>query len=95
LTTLRDALNAALHGWELEAYINSFGYLLIRSTVAGNNSNIDLASTLAGSTVNAAIGLPEAGYTGRTGVTRASTKLNTESKAYIYTIEIAGDYPEA
>lgn len=95
LQEIVDALNQVLLGWELEAVRTEFGFLLIRATVEGNNSKIELDSTGGGSTINASLGFPTAGRAEDSGVTQPITKVSTEALTLIVTADYTIDLPWA
>ena len=91
-TVLVDALNTLLRGYELEAVQSPFFFLWVRSTVAGDNSQLDLDSVVNGSTANTKLGLPS-GATVKTGITQAVFKWPDEALSLIYRVNLTGDVP--
>jgi len=90
---LVDSINAAVRGYELEAVRSDFGFLWLRSTVAGDNSDLDLDSTVNGSTANNKLGWSTAGKTS-VGTTQSVTKAQNDALTIIYRVEISGDLPQ-
>lgn len=85
------SLNTVLRGYQLEAVRSEFGFLWVRATVAGDNSQLFIEAE-AGSSANTELGLPVATTT-KTGITQAITKLASELLMIIYRIKINGDIP--
>lgn len=90
---LVDSINAAVRGYELEAVRSDFGFLWLRSTVAGDNSDLDLDSVANGSTANTKLGWSTAGKAD-TGTTQSVTKAQNDALTIIYRVEISGDLPQ-
>jgi hypothetical protein len=89
-----DALNAAILGYEAEAIRSEFGYLWFRATVQGDNSELDLNTEAAGSTINTDLGFAS-GATSRTGTTQTFEKLTKNAATIIYRFAFWGNLPEA
>ena len=85
-----DAINARVRGWQLEAVRSRFGFLWVRGTVAGNNSDVDIDNP--SGMANAVLGLP-ASPTQRTGLTQVVRKLPPDALTVIYRFSISGDLP--
>lgn len=80
-----DALNEILIGDQLEAVRTEFGILIIRGTVEGDNSRIQLDTNGNGSTINASLGLDPAGLANKTGESQSITKVYDEALTLIVT----------
>lgn len=87
-----NALNQVLRGYELEAVASPFGFLWIRGTVAGDNSQVDLDSEVNGSTANSKLGLGT-GAQVRTGITQSVLKWADDALTIIYRVNLTGDIP--
>lgn len=92
VTTLANALNKVLRGYELEALRSTFGFLWIRATVAGNKAQLDKGSTASGGTANAKLGLSTAEQQ-RVGLTQTIRKFAGDALTIIYRANISGDLP--
>jgi hypothetical protein len=92
--TVADALNKQLRGYGLEAIRSQAGFLWIRATVAGYNSQLDKVSTAAGGTANAKLGLSTS-QEQKTGLTQVVRKLPLEALTIIYRVNVSGDLPVA
>jgi hypothetical protein len=89
VSDLTSALNFAIRGYELEAVRSTFGFLWLRGTVAGDNSDAWMdAETAAGT--NTKLGLPS-GATQRTGITQSITKAPEDALTILYRINITGN----
>lgn len=88
-----DAINAAVRGYGVEATLDSFGHLLFRGTVAGDNSVLELDSEANGSTINTKTGLTGAGGSSETGVTQVVRKFPTDAETFIVRFNNSGDLP--
>ena len=91
VATLVNALNYALRGYEMEAVRSTFGFLWLRGTVAGDNSDVWMDAEGAGAT-NTKLGFPS-GATQKTGITQAITKAPEDALTILYRINITGDVP--
>ena len=87
---IADAINSAIYGFGAEAVVTSFGYLLLRGTMAGDNSTFEVESEGSGSTINSDIGLPSAGADD-TGETQPFTKAPENAVTFIYTSKLSGN----
>lgn len=85
------SLNTVLRGYQMEAVRSEFGFLWIRATVAGDNSQLFIEAE-AGSAANTELGLPTIATT-KTGITQTITKLASELLMIIYRVKINGDIP--
>jgi hypothetical protein len=85
-----DAINAQVRGWQLEAIRSRFGFLWLRGTVAGNNSDVDLDNPAGNA--NAILGLPTS-PTQRTGLSQWVRKLPPDALTIIYRFSLSGDLP--
>lgn len=92
---LADALNQVLLGSQLEAVRTEFGFLLIRGTVEGDNSDIELDTNGNGSTINASLGLNPSGIAEKTGESLPITKAYDEALTLIVTADYTVDLPWA
>jgi len=90
---LADAINVAVRGYELEAVRSELGYLWIRSTVAGDNSQVDLDSVASGSSANVKLGFPTGGAND-VGTTQPVTKGQNDALTIIYRLNMSGDLPQ-
>jgi hypothetical protein len=91
-----DALNEQFLGEELEAVRSEFGFLQIRTTVAGDNATIELDTAANGSTANASLGLdPTSGVAEKTGESQPITKQYDEALTLIVTASYIVDLPWA
>jgi hypothetical protein len=88
---LCDALNYAVRGYQIEAVRSQFGYLWLRGTVAGDNSDLFLDAE-GGSDANTELGLPT-GATQKTGITQPITKVYTDAITFIYRVNLSGNVP--
>jgi hypothetical protein len=88
-----NALNGPILGFGAEAARSTFGYLLLRATMAGNYSTLHVDSEGGGSTINSDIGLPSAGGND-TGETEPFTKDPANAVTFIYTSKISGNLPK-
>jgi hypothetical protein len=88
-----NALNGPILGFGAEAARSTFGYLLLRATMAGNYSTLHVDSEGGGSTINSDIGLPSAGGND-TGETEPFTKDSANAVTFIYTSKISGNLPK-
>lgn len=86
------AINRVVRGYELQAVRSDFGFLWLRGTVAGNNSQVDLDSVANGSTANTPLGFASGGGT-KTGTTQSVTKLYDDALTITYRCAISGDLP--
>lgn len=89
---LVDAINKQVRGYELEAVAGPFHHLWIRSTVAGDNSQLDIDSEANGSTVNSKLGLSTGAQT-KTGITQPVFKWPDEALTIIYRVNLTGQVP--
>jgi hypothetical protein len=85
-----DAINAQVRGWQLEAVRSQFGYLWLRGTVAGNNSDVDIDYPSA--RANDKLGLPGSAEQ-RTGITQVVRKLPPDALTIVYRFSVTGDLP--
>jgi hypothetical protein len=90
---IADAINKQVRGYEIEAFRGTYGDLCIRSTVAGDNSQLDLDDnpTLG---AHVKLGFP-ATETNVVGITESITKLIEEALTIIYRVNLSGDLPIA
>lgn len=88
-----NAINGPILGFGAEAARSTFGYLLLRATMAGNYSTLHIDSEGGGSTINSDIGLPSAGGND-TGETEPFTKAQENAVTFIYTSKISGNLPK-
>jgi len=90
---IADAINKQVRGYEIEAVRTPHGYLMLRSTVAGYNSQLDLsAEPTNGAHALLGLGAVQVQKIGETQVVR---KLPLEALTIIYRMEISGDLPVA
>lgn len=87
-----DAINAHVNGWQLEAVRTNFGFLLVRGTVEGNNSLVDIDNP--SGSANTKLGLPGSA-TQKAGITQTILKLPPDALTIIYRTAISGDLPQA
>ena len=85
------SLNTVLRGYQMEAVRSTFGFLWLRGTVAGDNSQL-LIDAEAGQDANTELGFPS-GATTKTGITQAITKAASDALIIIYRVQITGDVP--
>jgi hypothetical protein len=92
-----DALNAALVGYQVEAVRSQFGYLWVRGTVQGDNSDFRLKSSNDGSTVNVLLGLASGAAVApqRAGLTQIFRKLTKNAATFIYRWSLLGNLPDS
>ena len=88
---LLDPLNKALRGYQLEAVQSTFRHLWIRSTVAGDNSELWLDAEGADGLASL-IGLPTT-ETERRGITEPITKAPSDAMTIIYRVYLTGNVP--
>lgn len=88
---LVDAVNHAVRGYQIEAVRNRFGYIWLRGTVAGDNSDLFLDAEGAEGT-NTDLGLP-AIATQKTGITQPITKAAADAMTFIYRVNLSGNVP--
>lgn len=91
VSDLVDPLNKALRGYQLEAVFSTFRHLWIRSTVAGDNSELWLDAEGA-SGLASLIGLPTV-ETERRGITEPITKAPGDAMTIIYRVYLTGNVP--
>lgn len=94
MQAVADWLNKELRGFELEALRSEFGYLWIRSTVAGDNAQLDLDTLANGSTAMQKLGMGTA-LIQRDGTTQVVLKLPGEAQTILYRVNLSGDLPVA
>jgi hypothetical protein len=96
-TEVEDAINREVVGFEYEAVRSELGYLWIRRTVAGDNSDLDLDSEDNESTASTACGFTSSSSETRheDGVTQEVTKLTKDALTIIYRFVMDGDIPGA
>jgi len=87
---IAEAINSAIYGFGAEAIVTNFGYLLLRGTMAGDNSTFEVDSEGGGSTINTTIGLASAGEDD-TGETQPFTKAAENAVTFIYTSKLSGN----
>jgi len=94
------SVQTILRGFELEALRSELGYLWVRTTVAGNNVQLDLDSddntgTGGNKSCNAELGLQlvDATVTQKVGTTQSILKLPEQAMTIIYRANISGDLP--
>jgi hypothetical protein len=92
MSDIVDSLNQAFRGYRIEAIRTDFGFLLIRATVAGDRSDLDLDTVANGSTSNAKLGLPTGGGS-KVGITQVITKPPDEALVIMYRINLTGNVP--
>lgn len=88
---IRDALNEVLRGYQMEAKRSVFGYLWLRSTCSGDNSELWLNAQGAENS-NTDLGFP-ATQTNKDGITQPVTKLPGDALTIIYRVNITGNVP--
>jgi hypothetical protein len=88
---LCDSVNYAVRGYQIEAVRNRFGYLWLRGTVAGDNSDLFLDAE-GGSDANTELGLPTIA-TQKTGITQPITKAYADAMTFIYRVNLSGNVP--
>ena len=93
MQTIADAINKQVRGYELEALRGNFGHLWIRSTVAGDNSQMDL-DTEPTAGVHSKLGLGAA-QVQKVGETQIVRKLPEDALTLIYRLSLSGDLPVA
>lgn len=86
-----NPLNQVLRGYEMEAVRSTLGFLWLRSTCAGDNSDLFMDAEGPESS-NSNLGFP-AGATQRTGITQSITKLPESALTLIYRFNITGNVP--
>lgn len=91
VSDLIDPLNKALRGYQLEAVHSTFYHLWIRSTVAGDNSELWLDAEGANGLASL-IGLPTT-ETERRGITEPITKAPSDAMTIIYRVYMTGNVP--
>lgn len=92
MQTIVDAINAKVRGFELIAERTELGYLLLRATVAGDETQLDLAAE-GSEGVNSTLGFPAAA-TSKAGRTRRIVKFPEDTLTITYRASISGDLPE-
>jgi hypothetical protein len=85
-------LNRQIRGYELQAVRSDFGYLWLRGTVAGGNSQVDIDTEGNGSTINSDIGVAVGGGS-KTGTTQSVTKAYDDALTITYRAAVSGDLP--
>ena len=91
LNAYLDAINKAVRGYQMEALVSTFGQIWLRSTVAGNNSELWLdAEGAAG--VATELGFPVI-ETQRLGITEPITKAAGDAMTIIYRVYLTGNVP--
>ena len=93
--TQLNRLNSRLRGWGLEAVaLKGNEYIVLRRTVAGDNSELDIDSVANGSTANTPLNnLGAGGVSGLTGTTQEVIKEPQDALTIIYRAKIEGDQP--
>jgi len=89
-TTLATYIDAVVRGWQMEATRSFLGFLWLRGSVGGNNSNLYLDSVANGSSANTKLGFNTAGDS-KTGITKPVIKKPTETLTLIYRLGMSGD----
>jgi hypothetical protein len=94
MQSVADWLNKELRGFELEAVRSEFGFLWLRSTVAGRASQLDLDSLANGSTAMQKLGMGTA-VVQKDGTTQVVLKLPADAMTILYRVNLSGDLPVA
>jgi hypothetical protein len=91
-----DGLNEVMAGYEVEALRSNFGYLWLRSTVAGANSELDLDSENNGSDSNQNLGFTASPSTtvNKVGTTQSVLKRPVDALTIIMRFSFAGNHPQ-
>ena len=92
---IADYMNQVLRGWQVEAFASELGYLWLRGTVAGNNSEVYLDSEDNGSTAAQTLGLTAsaAEVKSKTGISQVVRKNPGDAMTLIYRVNLTGDIP--
>jgi hypothetical protein len=93
MQTIVDAINKQVRGYELEALRSDLGFLWVRLTVTGNETQADIAAEGADG-ANSDLGLPAAA-TSKVGTTQKLIKLPLQALSAIYRANMSGDLPVA
>jgi hypothetical protein len=91
MQTVVDAINKQTRAREIEALRSELGFLWVRMTVAGDETQMDLAAVGADG-ANDDVGLPSAA-TSKVGTTQKLLKLPLQALSAIYRANISGDLP--
>jgi hypothetical protein len=95
---LADAFNAALSGYEVEVIRSEFGYLWLRGTVAGDNSDLDVDDEDAADSSTCLVKTGWAPNTSTapssTGVTQQITKRTVDPMTFIIRMNVSSDHPQ-
>lgn len=95
---LVDALNAALSGYQVEAIRSEFGYIWLRGTVAGDNSDLDCDDEDAADSSTCLVKLGLAPNTSTapsaTGATEQVFKRTVDPMTFIIRMNISGDHAQ-
>ena len=95
---LVDALNAAVSGYQVEAIRSEFGYIWLRGTVAGDNSDLDCDDEDAADSSTCLVKLGLAPNTSTapsaTGVTEQVVKRTVDPMTFIIRVNISGDHAQ-
>jgi hypothetical protein len=92
--TMVDAINKQVRGWQLEAIKSTHGFLYLRGTVQGDNSQVDLDTIANGSTANTKLGLAD-GISALTGTSEILRKFPQDALTIIFRKSLSGDLPVA